>query len=110
MRSASNSRYSSKLRSVTPRSRSASRSRSRSRSSTPCSNIALQVENEEVDKFDFDESVNLKSLTSAKVTKAEAMETDDDATKDGSKKPFMNGIDMFAEELQIGADSYNVST
>jgi len=97
---------------VTPRSRSPSRSRSRS--STPSSNIARQAEEEEVDKFDFDETVNTKRIALSSTAtdekdKSEVNDTDNDSLKAAGKKPFINGIDMFADELHIEAENYNVS-
>ena len=74
--------------------------------------------------FDFEESINTKrrelladaasvneneksaATTTASVAKSE--NTDDESSLAG-KKPFINGIDMFAEELHIEAESYNVS-
>lgn len=32
----------------------------------------------------------------------------DDSSKAESKKPFINGIDMFADELHIGTEKYSV--
>jgi len=74
--------------------------------------------------FDFEESINSKRrelladaaslVESAKTAAAAAAsvdksETTDDDSSLAGKKPFINGIDMFAEELHIEAESYNVS-
>jgi len=80
---------------------------------------------EDMEGFDFEESINSKRRElladtaatlsaekektlgmSASVSKSE--NTDDENSRAG-KKPFINGIDMFAEELHIEAESYNVS-
>jgi len=72
--------------------------------------------------FDFEESINSKrrelladaassadneKTATGSVSKSE--NTEDESSRAG-KKPFINGIDMFAEELHIEAESYNVST
>jgi len=74
--------------------------------------------------FDFEESINSKrrelladaassadnektATATGSVSKSE--NTEDESSRAG-KKPFINGIDMFAEELHIEAESYNVST
>lgn len=110
--------FSRSLRSATPRSRSRSRSGSRSRSSSSSSAAAENAAEADMEGFDFEESMNSKrrelladraenddksASAAASVSKSE--NTGDDA----GKKPFINGIDMFAEELHIEAESYNVS-
>lgn len=74
--------------------------------------------------FDFEESINSKrrelladAVALAENVKAAAgaaasvskSENTDDGSSLAGKKPFINGIDMFAEELHIEAESYNVS-
>jgi serine/threonine-protein kinase PRP4 len=71
-----------------------------------------------VERFDFEESINTKRQALAALAEeareteknaaaaAKSEVTDDDETK-GGKKPFINGIDMFAEELSIEAVNYN---
>jgi len=74
--------------------------------------------------FDFEESINSKRRelladtsalagsgkavadAAASVTKSEKSEGESSLA---GKKPFINGIDMFAEELHIEAESYSVS-
>jgi len=74
--------------------------------------------------FDFEESINSKrrelladaasaadnEKTAAAETSASKSEATDDESSRAGKKPFINGIDMFAEELHIEAESYNVSS
>ena len=101
------------LRSATPRSRSRSQSGSRSSSSSSSSAVAEA----DMEGFDFEESINCKRrelLADAANEKtptaatASASNTENTGTDDAGKKPFINGIDMFAEELHIEAESYNV--
>lgn len=85
-----------------------------------------EAEADDMEGFDFEESINSKrrellsdaealaenaktlaaAAVAASVSKSE--NTDDENSRAG-KKPFINGIDMFAEELHIEAESYNVS-
>jgi len=103
--------------------RSVTRSRSRSRSqSSSSSSSSSAVEEADMEGFDFEESINSKrrelladalALAENAKTAAAASVSKSENTDDGSslagKKPFINGIDMFAEELHIEAESYNVS-
>jgi serine/threonine-protein kinase PRP4 len=107
----------SRRRSTPPRSRSPSRSRSRSSSSSSGSS-SIGEQDDGVERFDFEESINTKRQALAALAEeareteknaaaaAKSEVTDDDETK-GGKKPFINGIDMFAEELSIEAVNYN---
>jgi len=125
--------FSRSLRSVT-RSRSRSRSGSRSSSSSSSSSAVAEAD---VEGFDFEESIkskrrelladaasslaenekaaaapsvaeNEKAAAAASVSVSKAENTDDESSCAGTK-PFINGIDMFADELHIEAESYNVS-
>jgi len=116
--------FSRNLRSVT---RSRSRSRSGSRSSLSSSSSAVaEAEADDMEGFDFEESINSKrrelladaeslaenaktlAATAAEASVSKSENTDGENSGAG-KKPFINGIDMFAEELHIEAESYNVS-
>jgi len=112
--------FSRSLRSATPQSRSRSRSRSQSSSSSSSSSAAAEADAEaDMEGFDFEESINSKrrelladaalSATNEKTASATASVSKSENTDDAGKKPFINGIDMFAEELHIEAESYNVS-
>lgn len=103
------------------RSPSASRSpneRNRSRASTPVSDgVAADdmLGTEDVLAFDFEESMNTKRKTMAdKEAEMEGhLESDKEAVRteeiEQGKKPFVNGIDMFADVLHIDAENTNVS-
>jgi len=113
--------FSRSLRSSSPQSRSRSRSRSGSRSSSSSSSSAAAEADAEADMegFDFEESINSKrrelladrvlAAENEKSVSAAASVSKSENTDDAGKKPFINGIDMFAEELHIEAESYNVS-
>ena len=103
------------------RSPSASRSpvdRNPSRASTPASDgVAADdmLGTEDVLAFDFEESMNTKRKTMAdKAAEVEGrLESDKEAVRteemEQGKKPFVNGIDMFADVLNIDAENTNVS-
>ena len=98
------------------------RSRSRSGSRSSSSSSSSVVAEAEMEGFDFEESINSKrrelladaalSADNEKtsVAAATASVSKSENTDDAGKKPFINGIDMFAEELHIEAESYNVGT
>jgi uncharacterized protein YqhQ len=46
--------------------------------------------------------------SSGKDSAVQSEVNDEDSAKAESKKPFVNGIDMFADELHIGTENYNV--
>ena len=111
--------FSQSLRSSTPQSRSRSRSGSRSSSSSSSSAAAEADAEADMEGFDFEESINSKrrelladrdlSAENEKTASATASVSKSENTDEAGKKAFINGIDMFAEELQIEAESYNVS-
>jgi len=111
--------FSRSLRSSSPQSRSRSRSGSRSSSSSSSSAAAEADAEADMEGFDFEESINSKrrelladrvlAAENEKSVSAAASVSKSENTDDAGKKPFINGIDMFAEELHIEAESYNVS-
>jgi len=79
------------------------------------------MEEADMEGFDFEESINSKrrelladaalSAENEKSSAAATLDTSESkSTDDAGKKPFINGIDMFAEELHIEAESYSVSS
>jgi len=109
----------------THRSMTRSRTRSRSRSQSSSSSSSSAVAEADMEGFDFEESINSKrrelladaaSLVESAKTVAEAAasltksEKSEGENSLAGKKPFMNGIDMFAEELHIEPENYSVST